>query len=76
MGKVHMLHPSSGRDNFDGVPAQTTNSNNNEEASKAASLNQNTTLTTDKQGVEEKTKNAINVATATQSQTASNNPTN
>ncbi|CAF0739101.1 unnamed protein product [Adineta ricciae] len=76
MGKVHMLHPSSGRVNFDSVPAQVTNNNSSAEASKTANSDEQDRLAADKQDLVEKTKNAIDIAAASASQTASNNATN
>ncbi|CAF1642456.1 unnamed protein product [Adineta ricciae] len=75
MGKVHMLHPSSGRVNFEGVPAQVTNNNSSAEASKTASSDEQDRLAAEKQDIAEKTKNAIDIAAASESQIASNNTT-
>ena len=58
MGKVRMLHLSSGRDNFDVVTDQATN--------------QNAAQTIDKKEIEEKTKDAIKAAIVSQPQTSSN----
>ena len=61
MGKVRMLHPSSGRLNFDPVSDQ---------ASQAA--NQNATQMDNKGEIEGKTETAIQAALASQPQGSSN----
>jgi hypothetical protein len=66
MGKVRMLHPSSGRDNFTVVSNQATADTN------TTATNQNAAQTVDKKEIEEKTKDAIKAAAASQSQTSSN----
>jgi hypothetical protein len=72
MGKVRMLHPSSGRDNFDVVANQAT-TDANTAANQAT--NQNAAQTVDKKEIEEKTKDAIKAAVASQPQTSSNDAT-
>lgn len=62
MRKVRMLHPSSGRDNFDTVSNQaTTNTGTGQDGGQ----------TVDKKEIEDKTKDAIKAAIAPQSQTPS-----
>ncbi|CAF4211899.1 unnamed protein product [Adineta steineri] len=70
---LRMLHPSSGRGNFDVVSTQTANNNNNNQASQAINETQDTVQTVDKKEIEEKTKNAISAGNESQSQTSSNN---
>ncbi|CAF1119761.1 unnamed protein product [Adineta steineri] len=53
---LRMLHPSSGRGNFDVVSTQTANNNNNNQASQAINETQDTVQTVDKKEIEEKTK--------------------
>ncbi|CAF0738775.1 unnamed protein product [Adineta steineri] len=72
---LRMLHPSSGRRNFDVISTQTASNNNNNQASQAITETQDTVQTVDKTEIEEKTKNAIGAANESQSQTSSNNPT-
>jgi hypothetical protein len=72
MGKVRMLHPSSGRDNFTTVSNQATASAN---TTVDQATNQNAAQTVDKKEVEEKTNDAIKAATAPQPQPTSNNTT-
>jgi hypothetical protein len=72
MGKVRMLHPSSGRDNFDVVSNQATANTVAGQASQAANQNQVAAQAVDKKEIEEKTKDAIKTAAASQSQPPSN----
>ena len=62
--KVRMLHPSSGRQNFNRILNQTAARNNPEQASQ--STNQNTTRMDNKKEIEEKTQAAIQAALASQ----------
>jgi len=63
MSKVRMLHPSSGRKNFNVVKKRTApNANNTNQPSQATSENP----TVDKKQLEQQTKNAIQVAAASQ----------
>jgi hypothetical protein len=75
MGKVRMLHPSSGRNNFNVVSNQAAASTDGDQASQAANQNQVVAQAVDKNEIEEKTKDAIKAAVASQSQTPSNNKT-
>lgn len=74
MGKVRMLDPSSGRDNFDVVSNDqpTANTTTRNEESQATNSNQSIAQTVYKKEVEEKTKAAIQAAIASQPQTSSN----
>ncbi len=64
-----MLDPSSGRDNFNVVLTQTADSTNTGQTSQVTTENNNAAQALDKKEVEEKTTNAINAATSSQSQT-------
>ncbi|CAF1198522.1 unnamed protein product [Adineta steineri] len=72
---LRMLHPSSGRRNFDVISTQAANNNNNNQASQPITETQDAVQTADKKEIEEKTKNAIGAANESQSQASSNNPT-
>ncbi len=67
-----MLHPSSGRDNFDVVSNQATANTVAGQASQATNQNQAAAQAVDKKEIEEKTKDAIKTAAASQSQPPSN----
>ncbi len=71
MGKVRILHPSSGRDNFDVVPNQATATTSDTQISQTTNQNQDAAQVVDKKEVEEKTKDAINAAITSQTQTSS-----
>ncbi|CAF1203603.1 unnamed protein product [Adineta steineri] len=73
MGKVRMLHPSSGRDNFNVVPNQATTNTGDDQSPQATIQNQDAARAASEQDIEEQTRNAIMAAAASHSQTSSNN---
>jgi hypothetical protein len=76
MGKVRMLDPSSGHDNFNAVSTQAAaNASGGQAASQATNQNQDAAQATNKTEIEEKTKDAIKTAGASQSVASSNNST-
>jgi hypothetical protein len=76
MGKVRMLHPSSGRDNFNAVSTQAAAyASGGRAASQATNQNQDAAQATNKTEIEEKTKDAIKTAGVPQSAASSNNST-
>ena len=66
-----MLHPSSGRDNFNMVSDQGAANTDDGQTSQATNQNQDTVQAVDKKEVEEKTKDAIKAVITSQSQTSS-----
>ncbi|CAF0823457.1 unnamed protein product [Adineta steineri] len=72
---ARMYHPSLGRDNFNVVSNRATTNTSVTESSQPTIQNQNTAQASNKQDIEEQTRNAIMVATASHSQTSSNNST-
>jgi hypothetical protein len=70
MGKVHMLHPSSGHDNFEAVSTQAAASSNNDQVT---NQDQGSSQPTNKKEIETKTKDAIKAADESLSQASSNN---
>ncbi|CAF1270260.1 unnamed protein product [Rotaria sp. Silwood1] len=76
MGKVRMLHPSSGRNNFDTVSNETTAASNDDQVSQTTIKDEGLGETTNIKEIEEKTKDALKVATASLSQASPNNINN
>ncbi|CAF1546578.1 unnamed protein product [Adineta steineri] len=70
---ARMYHPSSGRDNFNVVSNRATANSSVTKSSQPAIQNQDTARASNKQDIEEQTRNAIMVAAASHSQTSSNN---
>ncbi|CAF1526357.1 unnamed protein product [Adineta steineri] len=75
MEKVRMLHPSSGRDNFNVVPNQATTNTADDLSPQATIQNQDTARAASEQDIEEQTRNAIMTAAASHSQVSPNNST-
>ncbi|CAF3753500.1 unnamed protein product [Rotaria sp. Silwood1] len=73
MGKVRMLHPSSGRNNFNTVSNEATAASNDDQVSQTIIKDEGLGETTNIKEVEEKTKDALKVATASLSQASPNN---
>ncbi|CAF4808022.1 unnamed protein product [Rotaria sp. Silwood1] len=76
MGKVRMLHPSSGRNNFNTVSNEATAASNDGQVSQTIIKDEGLGETTNIKEIEEKTKDALKVATTSLSQASPNNINN
>jgi hypothetical protein len=72
---ARMMHPSSGRDNFNEVSVKSTSANSGGQPTAATNHNQESTQSAYKTEIKKKTKDAIRSAAKSSSETSSDNST-